>query len=247
MIKAIIFDLDGTLVQTEPLRALSHARAAVELSPDSLTEAEVIEACKELVGVARLETLQALMEQFGLEEGARARMAGFGADSPLEAFLHLDERIYEVMLSDPQILRDTQFAHSVALLHEVKRMNFKIGLATMSTLAQTKQVLRALNLERMFDFIATADDVRRTKPDPEIFELVARALAVPADECLVIEDSYSGVQAALAAGMWCIAVPTPFSGQTDQIKQLLDERWVVDDPDKLVQVVQQMLAERSKD
>ncbi|MGH7449943.1 MAG: HAD family hydrolase [bacterium] len=55
MIRAIIFDLDGTLAQTEKLKVLSYARAAIELSPKPLTEAEVIEAFKEFVGLSRQE------------------------------------------------------------------------------------------------------------------------------------------------------------------------------------------------
>ena len=59
-----------------------------------------------------------------------------------------------------------------------------------------------------FDFVATRDDVEHGKPAPEIYQLVARELDTPPSESLVIEDSPSGVKAALAAGMWCIAVTT---------------------------------------
>jgi len=95
-----------------------------------------------------------------------------------------------------------------------------------------------------FDFVATRDDVERGKPDPEIYQLVARELDVPPAECLVIEDSPSGVKAALAAGMWCVAVTTPFTRQRIHAKGLLDERWIVDDPDTLPDVVQQMVVEQ---
>ena len=61
------------------------------------------------------------------------------------------------------------------------------------------------------DFIVTVDDVEHGKPDPEIHQLVTRELRVPPSQCLVIEDSPSGVKATLAAGTWCIAVTTPFT------------------------------------
>lgn len=66
MIRAMIFDLDGTLVQTEKLKALSYARAAVKLCPHELNEEEVVEAFKEVVGLSRREVASALVEKFGL-------------------------------------------------------------------------------------------------------------------------------------------------------------------------------------
>jgi beta-phosphoglucomutase-like phosphatase (HAD superfamily) len=57
----------------------------------------------------------------------------------------------------------------------------------------------------------------------------------------VIEDSPSGVKAALAAGMWCIAVTTPFTRNALHAEGLLDERWIVDDPDDLLAVVKEMM------
>ena len=68
MIRAMIFDLDGTLVQTERLKALSYARAVVELCPHETSEEAVVEAFKEVVGLPRREVAVALMERFGLED-----------------------------------------------------------------------------------------------------------------------------------------------------------------------------------
>ena len=104
-----------------------------------------------------------------------------------------------------------------------------------------------LGLSEAFDFVASRDDVEHGKPDPEIYQLVARELAVSPAECLVIEDSPSGIKAALAAGMWCIAVTTPFTRQRIHAERLLDERWIVDDPAALKAVVQRMVAERKQD
>ena len=75
MIQAMIFDLDGMLVQTERLKAISYAQSAVELCPDALTEAQVIEAFKEVVGLSRQEVAVALMERFSL---ADARPGAYG-------------------------------------------------------------------------------------------------------------------------------------------------------------------------
>lgn len=76
MIRAFIFDLDGTLVETEELKALSYARAATRLRRD-LNEGEVVAAFGDLVGLSRQEVAVGLMRRFGLEDAARARMAEF--------------------------------------------------------------------------------------------------------------------------------------------------------------------------
>jgi beta-phosphoglucomutase-like phosphatase (HAD superfamily) len=115
----------------------------------------------------------------------------------------------------------------------------------MSRCQQAQRVLKILSLENAFDFVASRDDVMQGKPDPEIYTLVASELQVPPSECLVIEDSPSGVQAALAAGMWCIAVTTPFTREAIHARRLLDERWVVDKPDELPSVVQEMIEART--
>jgi beta-phosphoglucomutase len=246
VIRAMIFDLDGTLVQTERLKALSYARAAVELCPYTLGEAEVVEAFKEVVGLPRREVAQALVKRFDLEEKSRARMAEFGVSAPWQAFVQVRLQIYEAMLADPEVLRSNQWPHNVALLNEARRTGCWTALATMSRCEQARRVLEVLDLAETFDFVATRDDVEHGKPDPEIYQLVAQELGVPPAECLVIEDSPSGVKAALAAGMWCIAVTTPFTYRRIHAERLLDERWVVDDPATLTAVVQQMVAERKR-
>jgi HAD superfamily hydrolase (TIGR01509 family) len=245
MIRAMIFDLDGTLVQTEKLKALSYAKAVVELCPDQVSEGQVVEAYKQVVGLARQEVAQTLVNQFNLEEKSQGRMAEFGVSTPWQAFIQVRLQHYENMLADPQILLNNRWSHNLDLLEEARRAQCKTGLATMSSCRQAQRVLEILNLSDEFDFIATRDDVNQGKPDPEIYTLVARELEIPAAQCLVIEDSPAGVQAALAAGMWCIAVTTPFTRAAIHSGQLLDERWVVDEADELLPAVQDMLAERT--
>jgi len=92
-----------------------------------------------------------------------------------------------------------------------------------------------------FDVIATRDDVEHGKPDPEIDLLVARELGVKPEECLVIEDSPAGVQAALAAGMEVIAVTTELTRQKFRDTDLLDRCRVVDDPRMLPTVVRRLI------
>jgi len=245
MIEAVIFDLDGTLVQTEPMKALSHAQAAVELSARTLSEDEVLAASFDLYGIAEFETAAALVQCFGLEPAARARQAEFGVATPVETFVALQKRFYRQMLADAGAIRCTVLPHAMAVLQEVRGNGLRIGLATLSYRDQVQTVLAALGLMNAFDLIVTQDDVLRGKPDPEIFLFAARGLGISPAACLVIEDSLAGVQAALAAGMWCIAVPNHLTREAVHGARILDGQWIVDDGAQLMAVVQRMLAERN--
>jgi HAD superfamily hydrolase (TIGR01509 family) len=246
MIRAIIFDLDGTLVQTEKLKAMSYAKAVVDLCPQEIQEAEVVDAFKEVVGLSRKEVAERLMGRFDLEESLRRRISEFGVDSPWQAFIQVRLRYYEELLADPDILRRNQWPHNIALLQEARNANCLLGLATMSYCTQVQRILKILDLDDTFDFVASRDDVENGKPDPEIYNLVASELSVPVEECLVIEDSPIGVEAALAAGMWVIAVTTPFTREAFRKNHLLDQRWVVDDPKMLPQVLSDLVAEQNR-
>ncbi len=237
MVEAIIFDLDGTLVQTERLKAISYARAAVELKP-SLEEEEIIESFKEVVGLSRREVATTLLDRFDLEKGAAARMDEFGVSSPWQAYVQVRLGIYENLLADPRVLREHRWDHTLALLERSRALDCKIGLATMSRCEQTTRVLEVLGLADAFDFVASRDDVEHGKPDPEIYQLVANELGTRPVRTLVVEDSVTGVEAALAAGMHVVAVATPFTGEHLHDSRLLPEGHIVDDPEELPRVVE---------
>lgn len=240
MINAIIFDLDGTLVQTEKLKALSYAKAAIELRPQ-LNEEDVVHAFKDVVGLSRHEVAQHLVDRFDLAEAASARMVTFGVETPWQAYIQVRLGIYEEILADPQVIIENQWPHNVALLERARAKCPRVGLATMSYCAQVQRVLTILGLQDKFDFVASRDDVEQGKPDPEIYLLVAAAMGVAPQDCLVIEDSPTGVKAALNAGMACIAVSTPFTQSRLHKQGLLEERWIVDEPAELFSTVDAML------
>lgn len=242
MIEALIFDLDGTLVQTERLKALSYARAAVELRPGALTEEAVVEAFKDVVGLARREVAQELLERFDLEDAARARCEEFGVRTPWQAYVQVRLRIYNAMLDDPTILRSHCWPEAIALLRRVRDQGYPAALATMSHCEQARHILELLELTDCFDFLATRDDVEHGKPDPEIYRLVARELGVAPARCLVIEDSPAGVEAARAAGMEVVAVATPFTLERLREQAALPSERLVEEPTRLREVVDSILA-----
>lgn len=241
MIQAMIFDLDGTLVKTEKLKALSYARAAVELCPYDIQEEQVVEAFKEVVGLSRREVASALVERFDLSQKALDRKDEFGVTTAWQAYVQVRLKYYHQMLEDPQVIRDNQWPHTMDLLAQARKVNCRLGLATMSRCRQARRVLEILELEEAFDFVATRDDVERGKPDPEIYLLVAKELEVDPGSCLVIEDSVTGVQAALEVGMQVVAVSTPFTGKHLWESGLLPEEHIVDDPGEIARVVAHVL------
>jgi HAD superfamily hydrolase (TIGR01509 family) len=160
--------------------------------------------------------------------------------APWQVFASLHTATYNQLLDEPGVLQRAKLAHAVSLLYGVRQRGFRTGLATMSYHAQVQRVLQALSWADLFDAVATADDVARGKPDPEVYLRVAQALRVRPEGCLVIEDSPSGVTGALAAGMGCIAVPTDLTRAAVH-RTHLDKRWIVDDVSRLRAVVEHRL------
>lgn len=248
MILATIFDLDGTLIDTERLKALSYARAAVELNPQGIKEAEVIEAFQDVVGLSRQEVATTLVARFNLEELSRRRMAEFAVSTPWEAFVGIRMRYYGELLADIPMLKASQWPHNIQLLRETRACGCgKLALATMSYRPEVLRILFALEITDEFDLILTREDVKKGKPDPEIYLLAAEKLDIPANECLVVEDSANGVQAAVAAHMAVVAVSTPLTRAGLHQSGLLPPNHIVDDPSQLPRVVVHVILHHESD
>lgn len=239
VIRAFVFDLDGTLVETEKLKALSYARAAEHLRPD-LDEDEVVAAFEDFVGLSRQEVAVGLMRRFGLEEAARKRMQEFGVEEPWRAYVRIRLRIYESLLSDPERVLAVRYPYNLALLSDVRRQGYPTALATQSHREEALRVLEILGITDQFDAIATREDVEHGKPDPEMHLLVARELGVEPGECLAIEDSPTGIEAALSAGTQAIAVTTDLTRKKFRDSDLLDRSHVVDDPRALPALIRRL-------
>jgi beta-phosphoglucomutase len=246
MIRAIIFDLDGVLVQTEKIKALSYGIAAQRLLDLPQPDTRAIEAYREIVGAARKIATSHVMEKIGLEAKLRPLMAKYGVSEPWQVLSTIRVSIYNEMVADPQFVRDNKWPHSVQLLRFAKEASCQTALVTMSPHDEVVHIVHSLGLERELDLMLTGEDVSRSKPDPEIYLLAANRLGLPPGECLVLEDSVNGVKAALAAGMNVIAMATPFTWARLHSEKLVAEEWTVDDPTKLAETVRRRIAKHNR-
>jgi beta-phosphoglucomutase len=241
MIKAFVFDLDGTLVQTEILKAHSYAKAVEKLKPGKYKAHDIIDSYKKLVGHSREEVASYFLLKYDLEEGCSKLVKEFKIKEPWEAFIKIRLKFYFEFLNNPRILNTVKCKYSTQLLKKVKQQNYKTALATTSHLDEATKVLETLGLNNLFDFIATRDKVKNSKPDPEIYRLVISKLKVKAEECLAIEDSMTGIKAALAAKVNCIAATNDYTIEAVNSTKLLDKKWVVNDLKNLNDVVEDMI------
>ncbi|GAB5535960.1 MAG: HAD family hydrolase [Rubricoccaceae bacterium] len=203
MLDLLCFDLDGTLVQSERLKAQSYARAAHELRGD-VDPADVEAAFGDVVGLSREDVAQTLLDRFELAEAARQRDVSV---EPWEAYVNVRLEIYEAMTQDPAIIQGEACPYAGAVARRARNLAQHVALVTTSDREATDAVLRALDLARCFDLILTADDVERTKPNPEGYQRALDHFSVEAHRALTLEDSPSGIRAAIAAGIPLVLVP----------------------------------------
>lgn len=246
MIRAILFDLDGTLVQSEKLKAQAYATAVQRLRNLAEPDARAVEAYREIVGASRDVASRHIVTRLDLESDLIPLVQEYGVDEPWEVLTAMRKQIYDSVVADPQVVRANQWPHTVGLLRVARETYCKSGLATMSYRKEVAHVLKSLDLEESLDVVLTREDVQQAKPDPEIYLLAAERLDVPPEECLVLEDSPNGVRAGVAAGMNVIAVATPFTMAGLHAEQIVDHAWVVHYQDQLLDVVESRIAEHNR-
>jgi putative hydrolase of the HAD superfamily len=100
-------------------------------------------------------------------------------------------------------------------LEKLKKNNFKIALATGANKEAAHHIIERFELKYYFDFVIGGDEVKRAKPNPEIFLKAAEGLNLRPEECVVIEDALMGLQAAKEAGMSCIIVEDEITKNQD--------------------------------
>ena len=243
MITAIVFDLDGTLVQSEKLKAQSYAIAVQRWRGLDRPDIRAITAYQATVGASREVASQFVIDQLNLEPYLRPLAGEYGTREPSEVLTQMRTTIYNEMVADPQVLRDNQWPHTVGLLRIAKANGCRTGLATMSYRTEVLPVLRALDIERLLDIALTREDVQRPKPDPEIYLLVAERFDLSPQELLVVEDSANGVRSAVAAGTNVIAFATPFTTKSLHETKVVEHDRILHESDKLLDMVRRVIEE----
>ena len=246
MIRAIIFDLDGVLVQSEKLKARAYAMTVQKLRGLPEPDPRAIEAYRAVVGAAREVAAQFIVDELGLESDLRPAMEEYRVSEPWQALTAMRLAIYNDMVSDPQVLRDNQWPHAVGVLRLAKETGCRTGLATSSSRDMTLHALRALDVERSLDLVLTREDVEKPKPDPEVYLLAARRFELAPKECLVIEDSPNGVRAGVAAGMNVIAFATPFTIKGLHDSEVIGHDRILHGSDELLKMVRQVIREHER-
>ena len=245
LIRAIIFDLDGTLVKSENLKALSYAIAIQQLRGLPDPEHKAIEAYREIVGAPREVASKHIVDKLNLEPDVRPLMAQYHVSRPSDVLASMRKSIYDEMVADPQVLRDNQWPHAIELVRLARQTLCKTGLATMSYREEVMHALRSLDLEKELGVVVTRDDVQSPKPDPEVYLTVCSKLDVSPGECIVLEDSVNGVKSALAAGTHVVGFATPFTSDSLYSSRVLDEKWIVSEPSNLLKVVARRIEEQN--
>jgi beta-phosphoglucomutase len=184
-----VFDLDGVLVDT----AKYHYQAWKELA-GRLGFLFTPEQNKKLKGVSRLDSLNLLLKAGGLQNRFRQeekeRMAAWKNRRYVELISSMDS--------------SELLGGATELLTELKARGVKIALGSASKNAPL--ILKNVGISSLFDAAMDGNNVTRTKPDPQVFLLAARALNLVESVCAVFEDAEAGLQAAKRAGMYAIGI-----------------------------------------
>ena len=187
MIRGLIFDLDGVIVDTAKYHFIAWKKIAESLKvPFGETENE------KLKGVSRIDSLNKILNWGGIELSKKEK----------EYWLDIKNSFYLKCISK---ISPSELLPGISkLIEDSKQSGFKIALGSASKNAIL--ILEKVNLINSFDEIVDGTIVSLSKPSPEVFLRGAKLLKLLPEQCLVFEDAQSGVFAAKNAGMKCIAV-----------------------------------------
>ncbi|WP_394972743.1 HAD family hydrolase [uncultured Croceitalea sp.] len=231
MIKAIIFDLDGTLIQTEVLKASSYAKAVNSITKGEITEDQVLTVFGKYVGLSRSEVVEGIYKEF--LSAFQKHLLNLDTDTIKKIIIDTRLSLYHKMLNDEHLLAQHFCPFNLGLLHKASNDDFHVVLATMSHLKEVEKVVTLMEINDKLDLILTRDDVAEGKPNPEIYLKAKTKLNLNSDECLVIEDSTNGIRAGLDAGMHVFAVTNDVTRTSVHSSKLLKPEYIIDDLEEL--------------
>jgi HAD superfamily hydrolase (TIGR01509 family) len=193
-LKAIIFDFDGVIIDSETPEYHSWQQVCRHFDVDI-----PLDVWEKGMG----SSLDAFNPLVYLEQ-----CLGKPVDRPT---LLAEQRqlLWEVLGSQPPLPGIQEY------LHCASQKGLKVAIASSSSRDWVRGNLERLNLLSYFHVLCNSDDVLQVKPDPALYLLALERLGVSAEDAMAIEDSPNGVRAARDAGIFCVAVPTPVSGLLD--------------------------------
>lgn len=196
MAKAVIFDMDGVIVDSEPIHIEAEKRTLLKYGVKITTE--------------ELRMYTGTTAEFEFNELIWKYKLNTNAETLFNEKMDIMFRLLEKGIEPTKGVID--------LIKDLKQQGFKLGIATSGHRKLAHYYLNKLGIASFFDTVVCAEDITRSKPDPEIFLKAARELGIDPAECVVIEDSKLGIEAASKAGMKRIGYCNPNSGDQDLSK-----------------------------
>jgi beta-phosphoglucomutase len=203
MLRAIIFDLDGVIVDSHPVHKQAWKTLLLSLGKDV--------ADHELSFVLEGQKREDILRHF-LGDLTEEQVKYYGAKK--EALFRDSGQEFKMIRGLPEFLDCLEAAA------------MPLALASSASRCRAGYTLERLDLQRRFRVVVTGDDVAKGKPDPTIFRLAAQGLNVDPENILVCEDAVSGVEAAKEAGMKCLAIAA--NGRGPLLKKAGADRVVPD-------------------
>ncbi len=190
--KAIIFDMDGLMIDSERLYFQSEREVARRFGQEVKDE-----TLWKMMGRKPIESMQVFSEDLGL-------------DIPSEELVEIRDELYGEKLKNDLVPMKGLFE----ILEEFKG-KLVMSIATGSPVKLLDLILDRLKIKNYFDVLQASDDIVNGKPDPEIYLKTIEKLGANPEECIVLEDSSNGARAGKNAGCYTIAIPSEYTKMQD--------------------------------
>jgi len=195
MLKAVLFDMDGVIVDTEPLHRKAYFKMFEEIG---INVSEALYTS--FTGQSTLEICQTLVDNFALTQSPQTLVA-----VKRKHFKYLFENDNSLQLL-PGVLD---------LIKDYYQNGITLVLASSASMDNINRIFTRFDLDPYFVAKLSGADLAKSKPHPEIFLKAAEAAGQPPANCMVIEDSTNGIKAAKAAGIYCVAYNSKHSHDQD--------------------------------
>ena len=185
MIQAVIFDMDGLMIDSEPFHFIAYQKVLSDFGINYSSRDN-----QKYIGRADIEVSNDLVEINNL------------SISGAELF-ELKKKVYIDFLINEIRTKDGLFE----ILEILKEKKLTLAVASSSPIKEIKLVLDKFSISSFFNVVVSGEFVKKSKPEPDIFLLTAERLKIEPEQCLVLEDSYNGMLAAKKANMKCYVIP----------------------------------------